>query len=486
MATVKGDVHDIGKNIVGVVLQCNNYEVIDLGVMVPAQKILEAARKEKADIIGLSGLITPSLDEMCHVAAEMEREGFKVPLLIGGATTSRVHTAVKVAPNYLKGQAIYVTDASRAVGVMSNLMSQTERGAFTEGVRKEYVKIREDYLKGESRKARLSLQAARDNAYKIDWEGYSPPRPTFLGTRTFTTYDLAELVPYIDWTPFFSTWELAGKYPRILSDNVVGPEAKKLFDDAQAMLKRLVAERWLTANAVVGFWPANAVGDDIALFADDTRSRQIATLHTLRQQMARENRKDRANTALADFVAPKATGLADYIGAFAVTSGIGEAEALATYIDKTDDYGRIMLKALADRLAEALAERMHERVRHELWAYAPNEKLSNEELIAEAYRGIRPAPGYPAQPDHTEKGTIFHLLDAERVAGIKLTESYAMWPGAAVSGLYLSHPESHYFGVGKVERDQVEDYARRKGWTIAETERWLAPVLNYDRVSAAA
>jgi 5-methyltetrahydrofolate--homocysteine methyltransferase len=480
MATVKGDVHDIGKNIVGVVLQCNNYQVIDLGVMVPAQKILETAKKENADIIGLSGLITPSLDEMCHVAAEMEREGFNLPLLIGGATTSRVHTAVKITPNYARGQTIYVTDASRAVGVMSNLMSVTERETYIDGVRKEYVKIRESYLKGESRKTRLPLQAARNNRFKIDWAAYTPPKPAFLGTRTFRSYDLAELVPYIDWTPFFSTWELAGRYPRILSDNVVGPEAKKLFDDAQAMLKRLVAEKWLTANAVVGFWPANAAGDDIAVYADDARGGQLAVLHTLRQQMARENQRDRANTALADFVAPRESGLADYIGAFAVTAGIGEAEALERRIDKTDDYGRIMLKALADRLAEALAERMHERVRRELWAYAPSERLTNEQLIAEAYRGIRPAPGYPAQPDHTEKGTIFRLLDAERQAGIKLTESYAMWPGAAVSGLYFSHPESHYFGVGKVERDQVEDYARRKGWTIEETERWLAPVLNYE------
>jgi 5-methyltetrahydrofolate--homocysteine methyltransferase len=480
MATVKGDVHDIGKNIVGVVLQCNNYEVIDLGVMVPVQKILDTAKKEKADIIGLSGLITPSLDEMCHVAAEMEREGFSVPLLIGGATTSRVHTAVKVAPNYQKGQAIYVTDASRAVGVMSRLMSDGERGRYIDGVRKEYVKIREDYLKGEARKARLPLKAARENAYKIDWEGYAPPRPTFLGTRAFPNYDLAELAPYIDWTPFFATWELTGKFPRIFEDNLVGPEARKLFEDAQAMLKRLVRERWLTANAVIGFWPANAVGDDIALFADDGRTRQVATLCTLRQQMARENRTDRANTALADFVAPMQTGLADYLGAFAVTAGIGEAEAMAKHIDKTDDYSRIMLKALADRLAEAFAERLHERVRRELWGYAPREKLSNEELIAETYRGIRPAPGYPAQPDHTEKGTIFRLLDVERQAGIKLTESFAMWPGAAVSGLYFSHPESHYFGVGKVERDQVEDYARRKGWSIEEAERWLAPVLNYE------
>ena len=480
MATVKGDVHDIGKNIVGVVLQCNNYQVIDLGVMVPAAKILETAKKEKADMIGLSGLITPSLDEMCHVAAEMEREGFSVPLLIGGATTSRVHTAVKVSPNYARGQAIYVTDASRAVGVVSTLMSQTERGAYTEGVRNEYVKIRENYLKGESTKTRLPLQAARDNRFKIDWDGYAPPKPKFLGTRAFTQYDLAELAPYIDWTPFFSTWELAGKYPRILDDNVVGPEAKKLFADAQAMLKRMVAEKWVTASAVIGFWPANASGDDVDLYTDDTRNKKRVTLHTLRQQMARENRRDRANTALADFLAPKESGLADYVGMFAVTAGIGEEEALTKHIAKTDDYGRIMLKALADRFAEAFAERMHQRVRREFWGYAAAETFSNEDLIAEKYRGIRPAPGYPAQPDHTEKGTIFELLDAEKQAGIQLTESYAMWPGAAVSGLYFSHPDSHYFGVGKVERDQVEDYAKRKGWTIAETERWLAPVLNYD------
>jgi 5-methyltetrahydrofolate--homocysteine methyltransferase len=481
MATVKGDVHDIGKNIVGVVLQCNNYEVIDLGVMVPVQKILETAKKEKADIIGLSGLITPSLDEMCHVAAEMEREGFSVPLLIGGATTSRVHTAVKITPNYERGQTIYVTDASRAVGVVSNLMSDTESRPFQDNVRKEYVKIRDAYLKGESNKTRLPLQAARDNRFKIDWTGYTPPKPRQAGVRTFKSYKLAELVPYIDWTPFFQTWELVGKYPRIFQDNMVGPEAKKLFDDAQAMLKRLVAEKWLTANAVVGFWPANAIGDDIELYADATRKTPLAVLHTLRQQMARENRRDRANVALSDFMAPKETGLADYVGAFAVTTGIGEAEALTRHIDKTDDYGRIMLKALADRLAEAFAERMHERVRRELWGYAPNEKLTNEEMIAEAYRGIRPAPGYPAQPDHTEKETIFRLLDAEAQAGIKLTESFAMWPGSAVSGLYFSHPESHYFGVGKIERDQVEDYAARKGWTPEEAERWLSPVLNYDR-----
>jgi 5-methyltetrahydrofolate--homocysteine methyltransferase len=480
MATVKGDVHDIGKNIVGVVLQCNNYAVIDLGVMVPAAKILETAKKEKADIIGLSGLITPSLDEMCHVAAEMEREGFAVPLLIGGATTSRVHTAVKITPNYSRGQTIYVTDASRAVGVVANLMSKSERGPYMDGVRQEYVKIREAYAKGETKKTRLSLAAARENRFRIDWSRYAPPRPKLLGTRAFKDYELAELVPYIDWTPFFATWELTGRYPAILDDNVVGAEAKKLFADARAMLARIVEEGWLTANAVIGIWPANAQADDIELFADDRRGAPIAVLHTLRQQMARENRTDRANTALADFVAPKETGLADYVGTFAVTAGIGEAEALARHLAKTDDYGRIMLKALADRLAEAFAERMHERVRREFWGYAPRERLTKEDLIAERYRGIRPAPGYPAQPDHTEKGTIFRLLDAEAQAGIRLTESFAMWPGAAVSGLYFSHPDSHYFGVGKVERDQVEDYAARKGWSVGEAERWLAPVLNYD------
>jgi 5-methyltetrahydrofolate--homocysteine methyltransferase len=410
----------------------------------------------------------------------MEREGFEVPLLIGGATTSRVHTAVKITPNYQRGQTIYVTDASRAVGVVANLMSQSERGAYMEGVRKEYVKIREAYAKGETKKVRLSLAAARENRFRIDWSRYAPPRPKLLGRRTFKSYQLAELVPYIDWTPFFATWELTGKYPAILEDNVVGAEAKKLLADARAMLEKIVTEGWLTANAVIGFWPANAVGDDIELYDGATRGAPLAMLHTLRQQMARENRTDRANTALADFVAPKETGLADYVGAFAVTAGIGEAEALARHIAKTDDYGRIMLKALADRLAEAFAERMHERVRREFWGYAPRERLSKVDLIAEKYRGIRPAPGYPAQPDHTEKATIFRLLDAEAEAGIKLTESFAMWPGAAVSGLYFAHPDSHYFGVGKVERDQVEDYAARKGWTIEEAERWLAPVLNYD------
>jgi 5-methyltetrahydrofolate--homocysteine methyltransferase len=480
MATVKGDVHDIGKNIVGVVLQCNNYEVIDLGVMVPAAKILETAKKEKADIIGLSGLITPSLDEMCFVAAEMEREGFEVPLLIGGATTSRVHTAVKISPNYEKGQAIYVLDASRAVGVVSKLLSETERSNYVGDVRTEYVKVREAHLRNEASKRRITLSDARSNKFAIDWEGYTPPKPSFLGVRSFSNYDLGELVPYIDWTPFFQTWELNGRYPAILKDNKVGAEAQKLFNDAQEMLKRMVSEKWLKASAVAGFWPANSIGDDIALFTDESRKSKLATMHTLRQQIARDPSRKRAHTALSDFIAPQETGLADYIGGFAVTTGLGGEEAIASRIASTDDYGRIMLKALADRLAEAFAERMHERVRKELWGYAGAETFTNEDLIAEKYRGIRPAPGYPAQPDHTEKATLWELMDVKENTGITLTESYAMWPGASVSGLYLSHPDSHYFGVGKIERDQVADYAGRKGWTLQEAERWLAPVLNYD------
>jgi 5-methyltetrahydrofolate--homocysteine methyltransferase len=483
MATVKGDVHDIGKNIVGVVLQCNNYEVIDLGVMVPAAKILEAARREKADIIGLSGLITPSLDEMCSVAAEMERQGFVVPLLIGGATTSRVHTAVKIAPNYKKGAAIYVTDASRAVGVVSTLLSETERGRYVDGIREEYAKVREGYLKGEAKKARISLAEARAKRFQIDWKDYAPATPSLIGATALLDHPLADLVPYIDWSPFFATWELRGRYPAILDDKIVGQEARKLLADAQAMLKRMVEERWVTANAVLGMWPANSVGDDIEVYSDNARTQRLAVLHTLRQQIARDPSSDRAQTALADFVAPKASGVGDFIGAFAVTTGIGEEAALERHLAKTDDYGRIMLKALADRLAEAFAERLHALVRRDYWGYAADEKLDSEELIAEKYRGIRPAPGYPAQPDHTEKATIFSLLDAERVAGIKLTESFAMWPGAAVSGLYIGHPASHYFGVGKVERDQAQDYAARKGWTLEECERWLAPVLNYEPAS---
>jgi 5-methyltetrahydrofolate--homocysteine methyltransferase len=479
LATVKGDVHDIGKNIVGVVLQCNNFEVTDLGVMVPAQKILDTAREKKIDIIGLSGLITPSLDEMCHVAAEMEREGFDLPLLIGGATTSRVHTAVKISPNYHKSQAIYVTDASRAVGVVSNLMSPEERPKAIAKVREEYTRMAESYARGQAEKSRTALKDARANRLKLDWASYTPPKPTFLGTRAFKTYDLAELARYIDWTPFFQAWELKGAFPRILKDDKYGEAARPLYDDAQAMLKQLIEEKWLTANGVVGFWPANSVGDDIELYTDDTRSTRLATLHTLRQQMARDSGA-RANLALADFVAPKDTGLADYVGGFAVTAGIGEEDVARRFERANDDYSKIMIKALADRLAEAFAEALHEKVRRELWAYAPGEKLSNEQLIAEDYAGIRPAPGYPAQPDHTEKRTLFVLLDAEKATGLKLTESYAMWPAAAVSGLYFSHPDSRYFGVGKIGRDQVLDYADRKGWSTEEAERWLGPILNYD------
>jgi 5-methyltetrahydrofolate--homocysteine methyltransferase len=487
LATVKGDVHDIGKNIVGVVLQCNNYEVTDLGVMVPAQKILDKARELKVDIIGLSGLITPSLDEMCHVAAEMEREGFDLPLLIGGATTSRVHTAVKISPNYRRSQAIYVTDASRAVGVVSGLMSPEERPKAIAKVREEYRTMAESYARGQAEKLRTSLADARVNRLKLDWKDYTPPKPGFLGTRSFKSYDLAELARYIDWTPFFHAWELKGTYPRILEDDKYGAAARPLFDDAQAMLKQLIAEKWLTANAVVGFWPANSVGDDIEIYADDTRKKRLATLHTLRQQMARDGRA-RANLALADFVAPKETGLADYLGGFAVTAGIGEEDVARRFERANDDYSKIMVKAIADRLAEAFAEALHAKVRRELWGYAPQEKLSNEELIAEAYAGIRPAPGYPAQPDHTEKGTLFRLLDAEKATGLKLTESYAMWPAAAVSGFYFSHPAAAYFGVGKIGRDQVADYAARKGWGLEEAERWLAPILNYDpkRIAEAA
>jgi len=478
LATVKGDVHDIGKNIVGVVLQCNNYEVTDLGVMVPAQVILDAAREKKVDIIGLSGLITPSLDEMCHVAAEMEREGFDLPLLIGGATTSRVHTAVKISPNYKRSQAIYVTDASRAVGVVSGLMSLEERPKAIARVREEYTRMAETYARGQAEKSRTSIADARANKLKLDWASYAPPKPTFLGTRIFKSYDLAELARYLDWTPFFHAWELKGTYPRILKDDKYGEAARPLFDDAQAMLKQLIAEKWLTANAVVGFWAANSVGDDIELYTDDTRNKRLATLHTLRQQMARD--ASRVNLALADFVAPKDTGVADYVGGFAVTAGIGEEDVARRFERANDDYSKIMVKALADRLAEAFAEALHEKVRRELWAYAPEEKLTNEQLVAEDYAGIRPAPGYPAQPDHTEKRALFALLDAEQAAGLTLTESYAMWPAAAVSGLYFSHPEARYFGVGKIGRDQVADYANRKGWKVEEAERWLGPILNYD------
>jgi 5-methyltetrahydrofolate--homocysteine methyltransferase len=479
MATVKGDVHDIGKNIVGVVLQCNNYEVIDLGVMVPAAKILDKAREVDADIIGLSGLITPSLDEMVNVAAEMERQGFTLPLLIGGATTSQVHTAVKISPNYKRNQAIYVTDASRAVGVVSNLLGDSSDD-YIARIREDYAKLKIAHERGRAAKTRVTIADARANKLRIDWRNYAPPRPSFLGTRAFRDYDLATLVPYIDWTPFFSAWEIKGTYPLVLEDKTYRAAAKPLFDDAQIMLNQIVEEKWLTANAVIGFWPAASVGDDdIRVYADDSRDCTIATLYTLRQQIARGG-GNRANTALADFIAPEGSGAADYIGGFAVTAGIGEESVAARFERANDDYSKIMVKALADRLAEAFAEHLHARVRREFWGYAADETLNPEELIAERYVGIRPAPGYPAQPDHTEKRTLFDLLDAEAATGIALTESYAMTPPAAVSGLYFSHPQSHYFGVGKIERDQVADYARRKGWPLGKAEKWLAPILNYE------
>jgi 5-methyltetrahydrofolate--homocysteine methyltransferase len=477
MATVKGDVHDIGKNIVGVVLQCNNYEVVDLGVMVPANEILAAAIRENADIIGLSGLITPSLDEMVHVASEMERQDFDLPLLIGGATTSKVHTAVKIDPYYHKGQVVYVTDASRGVGVVSQILSQDRRDTYLNEIAADYVDVAARHARGREVSQRLDITQARQNQTKIEWADYVPPKPKFLGVKNFETFDLASLVPYIDWSPFFQTWELTGKFPRILEDEKVGEAASHLFDDAQLMLKRIVEEGWFQARAVIGFWPAHSDGDDIVLYGDETKTSKLTKLHTLRQQMIRN--RDRANQALADFIAPKSSGLADYIGGFVVTTGHGVEEKAKAFKDAHDDYSAIMVQALADRLAEALAEAMHELVRTVFWGYAPQEDLTNEELIGENYRGIRPAPGYPACPDHTEKKTLFKLLDAEANTGVSLTESCAMWPGASVSGLYLSHPDAVYFGVGKIERDQVEDYAARKGWSVEEAEKWLRPNLNY-------
>ncbi|MBG0509861.1 methionine synthase [Agrobacterium sp. MOPV5] len=477
MATVKGDVHDIGKNIVGVVLACNNYEIIDLGVMVPTTKILETAIAEKVDVIGLSGLITPSLDEMVHVAAEMERQGFDIPLLIGGATTSRVHTAVKIHPRYEAGQAIYVTDASRAVGVVSALLSAEQKPAYIDGIRSEYAKVAEAHARNEREKQRLPLSRARENAHKIDWSSYSAVKPQFFGTRVFETYDLEELSRYIDWTPFFQTWELKGRFPAILDDEKQGEAARQLYSDAQAMLKKIIEENWFRPRAVIGFWPANAVGDDIRLFTDESRQEELATFFTLRQQLSK--RDGRPNVALSDFVAPVDSGVADYVGGFVVTAGIEEVAIAERFERANDDYSSILVKALADRFAEAFAERMHERVRKEFWGYAPQENFNGDELIGEAYAGIRPAPGYPAQPDHTEKKTLFALLDATNAAGVELTESYAMWPGSSVSGIYIGHPESYYFGVAKVERDQVLDYARRKDMPVEEVERWLGPVLNY-------
>jgi len=475
MATVKGDVHDIGKNIVGVVLACNNYEIVDLGVMVPPQKILEVARAENVDIIGLSGLITPSLDEMVHMAAEMEREGFDIPLMIGGATTSRIHTAVKIAPRYTRGQAVYVTDASRAVGVAGQLLSPEMKQAYVDGIRAEYVQVAEKHERSELAKQRLPLANARANHFKIDWSDYKVNAPKFLGTQVIENWDLAEIAKYIDWTPFFQTWELKGVYPRILEDEKQGEVARQLFADAQAMLEKIIAENWFKPRAVVGFWPANAVGDDIRLFTGEDRSEELATLYTLRQQTSK--RGDSPNVALADFVAP--AGTPDYVGGFVVTAGPEENDISERYKNANDDFSSILVKALADRYAEAMAEMLHQRVRKDYWGYASDEPFAPNELIGEPYRGIRPAPGYPAQPDHTEKVTLFRLLDAEANTGVQLTESMAMWPGSSVSGIYIGHPDAYYFGVAKVERDQVDDYAARKGMEKSEIERWLAPVLNY-------
>ena len=477
MATVKGDVHDIGKNIVGVVLQCNNYEVIDIGVMVPAETILSEAKKHDVDIIGLSGLITPSLDEMAHMASEMQRLGMNIPLMIGGATTSRIHTAVKIDPKY-DNAVVYVPDASRAVGVAGELMSDDRRQEYTQSLKDEYNTMREQRAKRSSNRKAFTLQQARDNAYKGDWENYTPPKPSFLGIKSFDDYSLAEISEYIDWTPFFHAWELAGKYPKILNDEVVGEEATRLFEDAQKMLQQIVDEKWLKARAVIGFFPANSVGDDIEIYEDDERAEVKTVLHHLRQQMAKPS--DRPNSCISDFVAPKDSGKKDYIGAFAVTAGIGIDEHVKRFEDDHDDYNSILLKALADRLAEAFAECLHHRVRKEFWAYAPEEEYSNDELIKEVYQGIRPAPGYPACPDHTEKATLWSLIEPDKNAGITITESFAMMPTAAVSGFYFSHPDAKYFGTGKIQRDQVADYAKRKGDNLQTVERWLAPVLDYD------
>ena len=472
MATVKGDVHDIGKNIVGVVLQCNNYEVIDLGVMVPFQKILDTARESQADIIGLSGLITPSLDEMVTVAEEMQRDGFTIPLLIGGATTSKVHTALRIEPKY-SGPVVHVLDASRAVGVCSQLMSDSLRSDFVRSVADEYESVRQKRAAGSREASIIPVAAARANGLKLGWSAYSPPRPAFTGTKVFDDVALADIIPKIDWTPFFQAWELAGKYPGILEDEIVGESATSLFRDAQAMLEKIVAEKWLTARAVIGLWPCRRDGDDVIVFEDESRSREISRIHFLRQQI--EKRDGRPNMCLADFISPDA----DYIGGFAVTAGLGIEQKLAGFKASHDDYSDILLKALADRLAEALAEHMHEQVRTVHWGYAPDEALSNEALIREQYRGIRPAPGYPACPDHSEKPELFRLLNAGQQVGITLTESFAMLPTASVSGYYLAHPEADYFGVARIGRDQVEDYAARRKISVETAERWLRPNLGY-------
>jgi 5-methyltetrahydrofolate--homocysteine methyltransferase len=481
LATVKGDVHDIGKNIVGVVLACNNFEIIDLGVMVPCEKILDAAEKENVDIIGLSGLITPSLDEMVFVAKEMKRRGMKQPLLIGGATTSKIHTAVKIEPNY-NHPTVHVLDASRSVPVASSLLNPKNKEKFEADIRAEYEMMRERHKGKQVIKDYLTIENARKNKLQLDWAKYNPPKPSFLGVKVFEDYDLNELRPYIDWTPFFSTWELHGKYPNILEDKIVGEEAKKVLRDANDLLDKIIAEKWITAKAVVGFFEANSSGDDIELKnvsnAETLTDKRKSVLHHLRQQ----NKKGEGlpNFCLSDFVAPKDSGKQDYIGGFAVTSGIGIEKWIKYFQDNLDDYNKIMIAALADRLAEAFAERMHERVRKEFWKYDSSENLSNEELIKEKYSGIRPAPGYPACPDHTEKPMLFKLLEAEKNTGIILTESNAMYPASSVSGWYFSHPDSRYFGIGKIAKDQVEDYAKRKNMKTEDMERWLESVLNYD------
>ncbi|MCH8552146.1 MAG: cobalamin-dependent protein, partial [Natronospirillum sp.] len=476
MATVKGDVHDIGKNIVGVVLQCNNFEVIDLGVMVPAEKILKVAREEQVNIIGLSGLITPSLDEMVHVAREMQRLDFNIPLLIGGATTSKAHTAVKIEPQYNNDATVYVTDASRAVSVAAKLLSDTQKPEYIAEISAEYDKVR-DRNKNRKARAMISYEQAIDNGLELDFSDYTPPEPRRPGTHVLENYPLEELVDYIDWTPFFMTWELHGKYPRILDDKVVGEEARKLFADAQAMLKKLIAERRLKANAVFGLWPANrTAADTITVYTDETRRQVRKELFHLRQQSQKP--EGRPNQSLADYVAPP--GTPDYIGGFVVTAGLGAEALAAEYEAQHDDYNSIMVKALADRLAEAFAEKLHELVRKNYWGYAADEQLSNDELIRERYQGIRPAPGYPACPDHTEKATLFELLDAPAKSGVSLTDSFAMTPAAAVSGFYFSHPQADYFGLGKIQKDQVKDLAQRKGMELPTLERWLSPVLGYE------
>jgi 5-methyltetrahydrofolate--homocysteine methyltransferase len=480
MATVKGDVHDIGKNIVGVVLQCNNYEVIDLGVMVPAQKILDTAREVKADIIGLSGLITPSLDEMVNVASEMERQGFTIPLILGGATTSRAHTAVKISPRY-SHPVVWVKDASRSVPVVAALLSDERRPALMAEVERDYSTLRDRHAAKSEDRPIVSLSTARERRTPIEWDGYQPPVPRRLGVQRLDDYPLAELRRYIDWSPFFSSWELRGRFPDILNNPATADAARKLWQDAQQMLDRLIDERWIRASGVVGLFPANAVGlgrEDVTVFTDETRTSTLATLHHLRQQG--EHRDGVPNRSLGDYVAPVETGLADYVGAFAVTAGLGASERVAALKADLDDYSAILLESLADRLAEAFAERLHERVRTEFWGYAAGEDLDDQALISEAYVGIRPAPGYPACPEHTEKQAIWDLLDVQAATGIELTESMAMLPGASVSGFYFSHPQSRYFVVGRLGRDQVVDYAERKGWTLAEAEKWLAPNLGYD------